>query len=58
MYNSICEGKCEPGESQMNAAIRETEEETGLTTNQLHLIPEFKVELNVKHIRKNCLYNK
>lgn len=39
-------GHCEPGESDLQTALRETEEETGIAAASIKLDPEFRFELN------------
>ncbi len=39
-------GHVDPGESDMETALRETEEEAGLTANHLKIITDFRKELH------------
>ena len=41
-------GHVDPGESDYQAALRETEEEAGLQPSLLEIRPNFKIELNYK----------
>ncbi|MDV6034367.1 MAG: NUDIX domain-containing protein [Phycisphaera sp. RhM] len=39
-------GHCDPGESDLQTAIRETEEETGISGDSVQIDPEFRFELS------------
>lgn len=41
-------GHLDPGENDLQAAYRETEEEAGLSNEVLKLVEDFKIELNYK----------
>jgi bis(5'-nucleosidyl)-tetraphosphatase len=45
-------GHVDPGESDMETAMRETEEEAGLTVNHLQVITDFRKELHYEVKRK------
>jgi bis(5'-nucleosidyl)-tetraphosphatase len=45
-------GHVDPGESDMETALRETEEEAGLTSNHLRVMTDFKKELHYEVNRK------
>ncbi len=45
-------GHVDPGESDMETAMRETEEEAGLTANHLQVITDFRKELHYEVKRK------
>lgn len=39
-------GHCDPGESDLQTALRETEEETGIDRDSIALVPDFRFELS------------
>ena len=39
-------GHCDAGESQLDTALRETEEETGISAKQIELDPDFRFDLS------------
>lgn len=52
----FAQGHLEAGESNLEAALREVKEETGL--DQLEIIPRFEVQVNYSFRRINALINK
>ena len=46
-FNDFSTGHVDPGESDKETALRETQEEAGLSSKDFAIIPDFKKELKV-----------